>query len=280
VAFLQEGDELVLHNGERDHHFMRYRPGGSFGTRKGQISLPESLSYGDTLTSSSGVVFHVLRPTTAERTMKVRRTTTITYPKDAGWMILHSNVVSGCRVLECGSGSGSMTITLATLVGEEGKVYSIERRDDHLERARENVERAGLSSRVEFHLLDAAIHGFPVEGMTTCFIDVPEPWTLVRAAWQVLEGGASWLSLSPSYNQTERLVSVLQGEGFVDIETVEILERKILVRPGKTRPSERNITHTAFLTRARKINTPVMQGADPDVSEADPESGMEEREEL
>lgn len=251
---LKEGDYLILHHGERDRHLLRYRAGFSFGSRRGQVELPEKLHYGDCLFSSSGNPFFVLIPTTAELTMRLKRKTTIIYPKDAGWMVQHTPTRAGSRVLECGSGSGALTILLAGIVGSEGRVISCERREEHLELAKQNVAEYGLEDRVEFHLLDTEREGFPVKDVEAVFIDVPEPWTLVTAARDALTGGGSWASLSPTYNQVERVVEALSINGFTCVETVEILERKLLVRPGKTRPSERNITHTAFLTRARKSN--------------------------
>ena len=39
---------------------------------------------------------------------------------------------------------------------------------------------------------------------------------------------------------------------FIDIETYEVLVRKMEVREGKTRPAMRMIGHTTYLTFARK----------------------------
>jgi len=50
--------------------------------------------------------------------------------------------------------------------------------------------------------------------------------------------------------------AVLELEGFVRIKSVEILERELLVRITGTRPTERMISHTAYLTFAQKGTKP------------------------
>ena len=40
---------------------------------------------------------------------------------------------------------------------------------------------------------------------------------------------------------------------FVRLKCVELLEREILVRPGKTRPKERMVSHTGYLVFAQKV---------------------------
>jgi tRNA (adenine57-N1/adenine58-N1)-methyltransferase len=245
------GEPFVLSCPPKHHHLLYYAPGGSFGTNLGQVVYPEELYYGQTVESSLGRPFQVLLPSLAERQMKVKRRTTIIYPKDAGYMLLQTGVRAGSRVLECGGGSGAFTFLLACAVGTNGTVHSFERRPEHLEQAQANLRRLGDFPQIEWHLSDTEKEGFSLEGMEAAFIDVPEPWTLIAAARASLLPGAFWVSLSPSVNQVERTVLALEAAGFTALRTVEILERELLVREGKTRPREMGITHTAYITTAR-----------------------------
>lgn len=213
--------------------------------------LEAGLRFGETITSSMGKQFFVLRPSTALLSMKVKRTTSIIYPKDAGLILLETGIGSGSRVIEVGTGSGALTVVLARAVGREGRVYSFERRSEFLENARENIERFGLGDRVEFCLKDPAKEGFGIEPVDAAIIDVPEPWTLVQSVFQVLKGGGFWASLSPSVEQVQKTFESLEGP-FVRLKCLELLEREMLVRPGKTRPRERMVSHTGYLVFAQK----------------------------
>ena len=54
----------------------------------------------------------------------------------------------GLKVLEVGAGSGYHAATVAEIVGREGHVYTVERVEELVRFARQNLERAGYSDRV------------------------------------------------------------------------------------------------------------------------------------
>jgi tRNA (adenine57-N1/adenine58-N1)-methyltransferase len=250
---VEKGERILLYGGERAQYLIFYEPGKRISTHLGEIKLPESLEYGDKVLSHTGKGFYILRPSTIDISMKVRRTTTIIYPKDAGLMILEAGIGAGSKVIEVGTGSGAFTIVLAKIVGDEGHVYSFERREEFLKNAKENIERAGLIQRVTLLKKDPSIEGFGLEEMDAAFIDVPEPWTLVNPTWEALKGGATWVSLSPNIEQVQKTYGALLNK-FVALKCVEVLERRILVREGKTRPVERMVSHTGYLLFGRKVN--------------------------
>ncbi|MEO0228983.1 MAG: tRNA (adenine-N1)-methyltransferase [candidate division WOR-3 bacterium] len=250
---LKCGEFVILYGGKKAHYFIEYKPGGKFSTHLGEITLPEGLNYGDTLYSHTGHKFYVLKPSLSDLIIHIRRQTTIMYPKDIGYLILETGLCSGSKVAEVGSGSGALTTILASIVGDKGEVHSFERREDFHNLAKENVERYGLSHRVKFYLRDVAQEGFCVEGMDIIFVDVPEPWTIVKWAYSALKGGGFWASLSPNIEQVVKTVNELKNNNFILVKTVEILEREILVRDVGTRPRETMISHTGYLTIGRKI---------------------------
>ena len=114
-------------------------------------------------------------------------------------------------------------------------MYSYDRREEHLEQATKNCGRAGVDADlVEFRLRGI---GEPLpEGVAAIMCDIPEPWDEVTAARRSLVGSGRFASAMPTFNQAERLVACLVGEGFAMVHTVEILVREILARPGRTRP--------------------------------------------
>ena len=59
-------------------------------------------------------------------------------------------------------------------------------------------------------------------------------------------------AICPTMNQAERLTATMHGEGFVNIETIEVLVRNLEARVGMTRPSQFMVAHTCYLTFGRK----------------------------
>ncbi len=250
---IKEGEWVLLYSSPRAQYLLRYQPGKKFSTHLGEVVFPDDICFGGTIVSSIGKKFYLLRPSTSLLSMKVKRTTTIIYPKDAGLILLETGIGAGSKVLEVGSGSGALTVILARAVGKEGVVYSFERREEFLNNARENVRRLGLDDSVKFYHKDPVEEGFGIEPVDAAIVDVPEPWTLVKPVWDVLKGGGFWASLSPTIEQVQRTWEELQGY-FTRLKCVEILEREILVRPRKTRPKERMVSHTGYLLFAQKIS--------------------------
>ena len=240
---------LVL---EDDRKFLVYlQPGRSFSTHKGAIQHDSLIgqAYGQIFKTSSESDILAVFPTWIDRMMKVQRRTNIMYPKDVGYLIAHLGIGPGDKVVELGSGSGAMTIALAHAVQPGGKIYTYDRREEHLRQAADNCERAGVpSSLVEFRLRGIG-EALP-DGVAAVTCDIPEPWDEVSAARECLIGSGRFASATPTFNQAERLASCLIGEKFAMVQTIEILVREILARPGRTRPGHRMVGHTQLLTTA------------------------------
>jgi tRNA (adenine57-N1/adenine58-N1)-methyltransferase len=250
---LNEGDLILLLSEDNKKYLIEYQTSKKFFFHLGYIEFKENLKYGDILLTNKGYKVYVLEPSNAEIMINVKRKTNIIYPREAGYIITHTNLKSGSKVIETGTGSGAMTIMLAKIVGNSGKVWTFERNEEHLKRAIKNVQRAKLEHIVEFHLLDPSIEGYPISGVDCVIIDVPEPWTLVKPAYKALKNSGFWASISPTIEQVIQTVEELKNNNFLDIKTIELLEREILVRKGKTRPKETMIGHIGYLTIARKI---------------------------
>ena len=103
---------------------------------------------------------------------------TISQPIMIADMMKHLDLKEGQKVLEIGAGSGYQAALLKGVVGEEGKVISIERVPELVEFAKGNLERAGYD--VEVVLGDGTL-GYP-EGapydriiVTAGSPDIPQP---------------------------------------------------------------------------------------------------------
>ncbi len=252
---IKTGDLIYVYNDEKTTYLLSYQKNLSFSTHKGNIVFPENIEYGDCILSNTNEPFYILKPTSSDIMFKVKRKTTIVYPKEAGIIIMELTIKSGAKVIEIGSGSGAFTILLSNIVGKEGKVYSFERKEEHLEMAKKNFERLGSFQNVEFFLKDPTKDGgFEINDVDAIFIDVPEPWTLIKYAHESLSGGGHIATLSPNIEQIQYTVEKMEEAGFTRIRCMEILSRGIRIKKNMTRPFDRMIGHTAYLLFAEKIN--------------------------
>jgi len=265
------GEMVMLFHSDRMKYLVMVPKAGKFSTHRGEVDFAEvqAKGWGDKVSTQYGCDFWLLRPTIADLSLKVKRTTTIVYPKDTGYVLLETMVFPGARVIECGSGSGAMSIILANFVRPNGRVYSYERRPEFSENAQENVKRYGLDGFCEFFVRDPESEGFDQTDVDAVFLDVPEPWTLVRSAHRALRGGYPLAAIIPTAEQLARTVAALEIEGFARIRVNEMLKREVLVRASGVRPADRMIGHTVYIVLAHKTNAPVKSDESSEQSEAD-----------
>jgi len=207
--------------------------------------------YGESVKTSMGQTLSLFRPRAIDLVDVFDRPTQILYPKDIGYSLYQLGVKSGDRVLEVGTGSGAMTASLAQAVQPEGHVFSYEMRQEFLEAARSNIEKAGLSSWVTLHA-KSPVDGFDEDRASAVVVDLGDPWRIVGPAWQALVGGGMLAGFTPTTNQLEKLAVALREGGFIIVEAVEVLLREWKTEAGKLRPESRMVGHTAYVTIARK----------------------------
>lgn len=196
----------------------------------------------------------VLRPSSNDLAETLHRDAQIVTAKDAAMLLRHADVMPAARVVEAGSGSGALTIALARAVGPQGRVVSYDMREDFLEVARGNVERAGLSDRVDFRLGDVRDR---IEGPADAvLLDMPDPWNAVAAAHGALVPCGHVAAYVPNMEQVKETVLALRRLPFVEVRTIEVLEREMEVRDAGIRPSFAALGHTGYLTFARKVLEP------------------------
>lgn len=250
---MKKGDLFILYGDDEANYLITYEENKEIHTHKGKVILREGISYGDVIFSSKNFPFYILYPDIAYLSMKVKRKTTIVYPKDAGFIILNLGIKPGDKILEVGTGSGAFTLILSNFIGENGTLYSFEKRKEFLENAKENFEKFGKFKNVIFYNMDLEKEIPDIE-VDAAFIDVPDPWKLIKNVKKVLKGGKVLASISPNIEQIKKTKEVLLNEKFVRIRVYEIILREFLVREEGTRPKEYHITHTGYLIFANKIN--------------------------
>lgn len=250
---IEQGDLVFIYKDDNRNFLIKIQ-GGRLHTDKGFIDLNNVIgrSFGEKVETNLGEPFYLLKPYLHEMIMKVKRQTQILYPKDIGIILTRGHIFPGARVIESGIGSGALTTALANFVRPDGKVYSYERNEEFLNNAKKNLEKNGLAEWVEFNHQEIT-NEFDQKDVDFIMIDIGSPWTLIDAAYKSLKGGCRLATICPTFEQLTETVFTLEEKGFINIETMEVLLRRILVRRGKTRPEQKMPSHTGWLVFATKI---------------------------
>jgi tRNA (adenine57-N1/adenine58-N1)-methyltransferase len=250
-------DDRVLLIDQRGRQYLfRLQAGGSYHTHSGAlphdavIGAPE----GTRVETVSGMVLTAFRPRFADYAVKMKRGAQVVYPKDLGPILTYADVFPGARVVEAGTGSGALTMALCRAVGADGRVVSYEVRGEHQEQAVKNIEGffGGLPANLELRAGDIAEVG-EGERFDRCVLDLPEPWAPLDALHGVLEPGGVLCSYLPTTIQVQELVLAFPRQGFLHLETFEVLHRGWHVTERSVRPDHRMVGHTGFLTVARRL---------------------------
>lgn len=248
----REGQIVLLLSADGRHYLVQLQAKQAFHTDLGLIHHDDLIgqTFGREVPTQTGNVFVLLEPSTHDLLMGIKRATQIIYPKDVGYLLLKLNVQPGSRVLEVGTGSGALTLSLARAVGEEGRVFSYDIRADLQDLARRNLERVGLEARVELKRGDAA-EGFAETGLDAGFMDVREPWRYLEQVQKALQPGGFLGALVPTTNQVQELVAALQEQAVRDVEVCELMLRQYKPVPERLRPMDRLTAHTGYLIFGR-----------------------------
>lgn len=230
-------------------------------------------------TASSGFV-HILPPTPELWTASLPHRTQVVYTPDYSYVLHRIRARPGTRIIEAGSGSGSFTHASARAVyngyptddrDRKGKVFSFEYHETRFEKMKNEISGHGLDGLVQLTHRDVYKDGFLVDGESpeaeSIFLDLPAPWQALphlsrrRPTTEecTADGEKPWVSplnpkksayictFSPCIEQVTKTVSAMRRLGWVNIEMVEIANRRLQVfrdRIGLHIPTERGANLT------------------------------------
>jgi len=266
---INEGDLVLLWKDDRHSYVMKAQK-GRFHCDKGFIDTETFIGkeFGDCVKTNLGDGFYLLKPPMYEMIMNLKRKTQIIYPKDIGYILMKAHIFPGAKCIESGIGSGALTTAMANFVRPTGKVYSYERNIDFLNNAKKNLEKHKLAEYVEFNNMEISTE-YPQKDADFVMIDIGSQWDLVPAAYNALKGGCVMGTICPTFDQLTKTVFKMEEIGFVNIETVEIQVRRILVRPGKTRPEQHMPCHTGWLVFGYKTFKPAITLVEETIAQAE-----------
>jgi tRNA (adenine57-N1/adenine58-N1)-methyltransferase len=251
---VREGELVYLLDDKGKRHFLQLGKGmlrvPGLGVVDGSKLLADE--EGDRV-GIAGREFVMLRPRALELMDSLERGAQVIIPKDAATIVFRLGIAAGDTVIEAGVGSGSLTLALLSAVGPDGRVVSIELREDHASKAKRNVERTGLQDR--WSLVIGNAREITVEKIADALVmDLPAPWESLPNLERFLRPGGRVCCYIPNVNQLEETVKALRSRAYVEVEALENIQRVMEVHEGGVRPSFEMLGHTGYLVFARRAS--------------------------
>jgi len=227
---------------------IKVKPGGKSHFHHGTILHDDILSGKREVVSSKGAKFVVMEPSLEDYVLKMPRKAQIVYPKESSRIVSLLDLKNGDKVLEAGSGSGSLTLFLGRAVAPSGLVVSYDVRYEHQQQAIRNVE--GWKERIPVEWRIGRVETVPERNFFDAVaLDLPTPWDVIKHITPALKRWARIVLYLPNITQVVKAISSLGEAGFTSIQTMEILVRywEIDEKRNVAHPEMRMVSHTAFL---------------------------------
>ena len=257
---IKENDLIFLILDKKRRWLVQVKYGGDFHTHKGVIEFDDIIGkkFGSVVFSrpfeTQGYKFYVLKPLPSDYILHMTRKTQIIYPEDAGLILLYTGIGPGSIVIEAGCGSGALTCILGNFVRPKGHIYSYDIREKSLKRAKLNVKRAKLDDFVSIQYGDILNDDLKLENVDAVVLDMATPWNAIKKVLNYLKFSGTLVSFSPTIEQVKKTVSAMKNNEFIEVNTYELIKRRIQVKENATRPEVRMIGHTGYLTFGRKLD--------------------------
>ena len=254
---IKSGELAILLNSAGKRYLKKILKDDELHTSDGVVSMNDVLAagFGGVVRSKQNAPFKILCPTLYDLVKGVKRQTQIIYPKDIGYICMRLGVGNGRKIIEAGSGYGSLTLALSLLSGDSGHEYTYEAREEFYKLCGRNLEWAGVGHNVTQFNRDIA-EGFLQNDADALFLDVREPWAYLKNALAAVKPGASLGFLVPTVDQVSRLLTEFEVLPIEDVEVSEILVRGWKPIADRLRPEDRMVSHTGFLIFARYQESP------------------------
>lgn len=255
------GDKVQLTGPKGKMNTFTLEAGGRFGTHRGEIKHDEIIGRpsGFVFTLPTGEQFLAMKPLLSDYVLSMPRGAQIIYPKDAGQIIVEGDIFPGAVVIEAGVGSGALSSYLLRAIGEKGKLYSFELREEFAEIAQANVENFLSTTPKNWKITIGPMQEKLAEVLKTgsadrAVLDMLAPWQCIEAVAAALRPGGVLVVYVATASQLSRVAEEIKdSEKFTTPTAFETLVRPWHLEGLAVRPEHRMIGHTGFLLTARRL---------------------------
>ena len=221
-----------------------------FSTKHGTVTAKDLKSKdGTVIKSNQNKEFIVLTPTFIDIFTRLRKGPQSINLKDIGTIVAETGVGKDSIVVDAGAGSGALSSFLAHLVK---KVTTYEIKDDYLENIKENFKQLGLKNITLKHA--DIMKGIAEKKVDLVTLDMPNSAPVVPIATDALAIGGHLVGYCPHVTQVIQFLEAIRKDARLQhSKTLETIQREWGVDEMRSRPSNAEIGHTAFLIFARRI---------------------------
>ena len=192
--------------------------------------------YGSRIPSHEGKKsVYILKMTPEMWTRSLPHRTQIIYLQDISFISQMLDLKAGSRIIECGTGSGSFSHSVARAISPNGHLFTFEYHEIRAGLARKEFEDHKLSPNlVTIQHRDVCKNGFGMgEGsefgfVDAVFLDLPSPWEAIPHAKESLDPKkfTRICCFSPCIEQVQKTCAALRENGFIDVEMFECLSKE------------------------------------------------------
>lgn len=260
TEIFKAGDKVQLTGPKGRMNSITLTPGARFGSHKGDIKHDDIIGKpsGSVITNHNGDEYLALKPLLADYVLAMPRGAAIVYPKDAGQIIVEGDIFPGAIVAEAGVGSGALSSYLLRAIGEKGKLYSFEVREEFAEIAKANVKNFyGEAKNWKVTLgqfQENAVKTIGKAKADRVVLDMLAPWDCIDETADVLVSGGLVIIYVATVTQLSRTAEAIKAHGgFTEPSAWESMVRPWHLDGLAVRPEHRMISHTGFLLSARRL---------------------------
>ena len=256
---LRPGDRVQITDPKGKLFTVVLVPRGRFQSSRGVLNHDDVLGRpdGQVVNVGNGKTFQVIRPLLSDYVLSMPRGASIVYPKDSAQIVQMGDIFPGAVVVEAGVGSGALSMSLLSAVGEGGRLLSVEKRPEFAQIAQANVDlwfgRRHPSWTVEVGDVGEVLKGLDRQSVDRVVLDLLNPWEYLGQVAHVLRPGGVLTLYVTTVPQLSRASEDLREMGvFTEPQIWESSVRPWHVEGLSVRPEHRMIGHTGFLITARR----------------------------
>lgn len=257
--FFKDGDMalFISSHGRRKvtRKLIKLKNGNVYFTHEGSIPHDEVIGRpsGIEVSTDKGIKFTVFKASYNDYVMGLKRKAQIIYPKDIAALLLWGDIYQGLHILESGLGEGALSIAILRLLCGSGSLTTYEIREDFLEKGSKNIVNFFKEKPANHNIILGDIYNGFDGVFDRIFLDLPEPWHVLKYMKSGLLGGGIVISYIPTVIQVKTYIDTMQELGyFADIEVFENIKRPWQVKGLSVRPETWMYNFSAFIVYARK----------------------------